>query len=94
MYSGTAMVLPGLSVPCAVPRQWALFELCGSAASPKALRCEILEPLRFASADPLISELRRQRGKAGETEGPELRVLGPGDYPINAKTWRNMENDE
>ena len=43
-------------------RQWALFELCG----PRGLlRCQLLEPLRFASASPLMQELRRKRGKAG-----------------------------
>lgn len=52
-----------ISGPCwgQAAMQWALFELCGS--GPSALRCGILGPLRFASAGPLISELRRQ-GKA------------------------------
>ena len=42
-------------------RQWALFELCGRGL----LRCQLLDPLRFASGSPLMQELRRKRGKAG-----------------------------
>eukprot|EP00435_Cladocopium_sp_Y103_P063181 s1957_g24.t1 len=50
-----------ISGPCwgQAAMQWTLFELCGN-----SLRCQILDPLRFASASPLMQELRRQRGKA------------------------------
>ncbi|CAK8998450.1 unnamed protein product [Durusdinium trenchii] len=45
-----------ISGPCwgQAAMQWSLFELCGS-----SLQCEVLDPLRFASAGPLLMELRR-----------------------------------
>jgi len=51
-----------ISGPCwgQAAMQWALFELCGRGL----LRCQLLDPLRFASGSPLMQELRRKRGKA------------------------------
>lgn len=48
-----------ISGPCwgQAAMQWALFELCGT-----SLRCQMLDPRVFASAAPLIREVRRKRG--------------------------------
>eukprot|EP00434_Breviolum_minutum_P019889 symbB.v1.2.017549.t1/scaffold1371.1/size209032/21 len=48
-----------ISGPCwgQAAMQWALFELCGT-----SLRCQMLDPLVFASANPLIREVRRKGG--------------------------------